>query len=276
MDSEALAKALASLSPEAQAAVLAQAQALRGADPPLAEVPPPPLPPSAARGSPPPSAPRGSPAPAFCKPSGADVCVDVDCEECGKSALPWPAPLPAEPQTGHKAQAAAEDFMRALELDQLRPAYAILAHADLRHRSEAGWTPVHWAVHAASTALAVAQPQEPPTTAEEEEEEGPVGCACCEPTAAGKEARPLLRRVLEAARAADVVDVRSSDGATPLMFAADAGDAEACGWLLAAGADPTLEDDDGDRASAWARAHKHTDLAERLERTQAGGFFVAA
>lgn len=34
------------------------------------------------------------------------------------------------------------------------------------------------------------------------------------------------------------VDVRSSQGATALMFAADAGDGEVCALLLRAGADP--------------------------------------
>eukprot|EP00438_Fugacium_kawagutii_P019586 Skav228910 [mRNA] locus=scaffold2504:965:3202:+ [translate_table: standard] len=53
------------------------------------------------------------------------------------------------------------------------------------------------------------------------------------------------------------VDVRSSQGATALMFAADAGDEEVCALLLRAGADPFATDADGDDASAWAKARGH-------------------
>jgi hypothetical protein len=83
------------------------------------------------------------------------------------------------------------------------------------------------------------------------------------------------------------VDVRSSQGATSLMFAADAGDEEVCALLLHAGADPSVPcpilerfamlflfgflsflmpnscflveatDADGDDAVAWAKARGH-------------------
>lgn len=83
------------------------------------------------------------------------------------------------------------------------------------------------------------------------------------------------------------VDVRSSQGATSLMFAADAGDEEVCALLLHAGADPSVPcpilecfamlflfgflsflmpnscflveatDLDGDDAVAWAKARGH-------------------
>ena len=53
------------------------------------------------------------------------------------------------------------------------------------------------------------------------------------------------------------VDVRSAQGATALMFAADAGDKEVCHLLLWAGADVTATDEDGDDAKAWAKARGH-------------------
>lgn len=165
---------------------------------------------------------------------------------------------------------AAEDLMRALEIGNIAHATPLLPQADLSHLGEAGWTCMHWAVHAAAGSL---KPAEGKSVGEGD------GCAasCC---AAGAVSAPgsraflrdliafVSRRVAPRPPGA-LVDVRSDDNSTPLMFAADAGDIEACEWLVAAGADASAKDSDGDTAAAWARCRGHVKLAGRLSQLEA-------
>ena len=71
---------------------------------------------------------------------------------------------------------------------------------------------------------------------------------------------PLLR----------VVDADAVNGHvrewTPLMHAAKVGHVPTAEALLAAGADPTLRDVDGQSAADWAAHEGHDDLAEKLGR----------
>lgn len=157
-------------------------------------------------------------------------------------------------------QAAAREMMRAMEVGAFtRCRDLAAAGADFFHLGEAGWSCLHWAVHAAvasSRAAAAADDEDAPTTT----------CAegCCAPVATGPGGRRLLQDLLKLPAVAAAVDVRSADESTPLMFAADAGDAEVCEWLLAAGADASLRDEDGDVAAVWARQRGHAALAQRL------------
>jgi uncharacterized protein len=60
------------------------------------------------------------------------------------------------------------------------------------------------------------------------------------------------------------VNERQSGGFTPVMSAAQNGDAPVLELLLARGADPTLGDDEGRSAADHARAAGHEDLVVRL------------
>jgi ankyrin repeat protein len=60
------------------------------------------------------------------------------------------------------------------------------------------------------------------------------------------------------------VNERQSGGFTPVMSAAQNGDAPVLDLLLARGADPTLKDDEGRSAADHARTAGHETLAERL------------
>lgn len=167
------------------------------------------------------------------------------------------------------ARAATEALLWALEAGDLAAAEGLRRKADLGLVGEGGWTCLHWAVHAAGTAL-------PPRRAElHKAPDAPdsllasaADCECCKPEPAGPGARGLLQRMLgdlaTSCSGAAAADPRNADSATPLMFAADAGDKEVCEWLLAAGADPNAVDADGDTAEAWARARGHEDLARLL------------
>ena len=199
---EDLVKYLAQLSDEDAAALLARARATR-------EVAPPPV----------------QAAPATTERAGTALNLRAAhgglcaCEDCGVGAPPAPAEARTRPE-GPAARDAAESLMHALEHADTAAVGVLLAQADLGHLSEDGWTCLHWAVH---TAGGAARERE----GAEEHSEHEAGCGCCnlEPR---PESRELLRRVLgEAAATGLSVDLRSSDGATPLMFAADAGDREA-------------------------------------------------
>lgn len=186
--------------------------------------------------------------------------------------------------TGAGAEAAAQDLVQALETSNVAAAEVLLLRADLRHLDETGWTPFHWAVHCAGSAIQSSSAGGLANSSASDEARtlddcaptlgdavgdvvatAPVGCACCEPAPAAPDLRAFLWRVLETAAAAGLVDVRSADGATLLMFAAEAGDVDVCDWLLSAGADPASRDGDGDVAAAWASSKGHHELARRLE-----------
>lgn len=86
----------------------------------------------------------------------------------------------------------------------------------------------------------------------------------------------LLRGELERVRPllAEGVDPNAAwldgDRETPLMVAAGSGFEEAVGWLLAAGADPSIRDAQGRTACIWAAEVQNTKLAERLWQAQTG------
>merc|ERR1711924_545131 len=148
---------------------------------------------------------------------------------------------------------ASMELIRSLELGRIDAAAAAFGRASLEYVGESGWTALHWAVHSAATAQS------------SEDDCGQIGMAqCCCPAKATPEMRQLVRAILATSKAARSINVRTDVGATPLMFAADAGDADLCQWVLKAGADRTLVDDDGDSAAAWAKLKEHTALMEQL------------
>ncbi|CAL1160306.1 unnamed protein product [Cladocopium goreaui] len=137
--------------------------------------------------------------------------------------------------------------MRTLAAGNIAGAKRFWRQADLSFLGEDGWSCLHWVVHAAGAALSKAKEQEPQ-----------VGCGCHCHSGASSARCPALALLREMLDHDDVaVDVRSSQGATSLMFAADAGDEEVCALLLHAGADPSATDADGDDAVAWAKARGH-------------------
>ncbi|CAK9061611.1 unnamed protein product [Durusdinium trenchii] len=164
----------------------------------------------------------------------------------------------AEQQTGQPAAErleedgegnAATDVMRALAAGNIAEAQRLWPRANLEFLGEEGWSCLHWVVHAAGAALHLKSKAEEPK----------VGCDCCHAGASQVRgpALALLGELLERAP----VNLPTSQGATALMFAADAGDEEVCDLLLHAGADPSATDMDGDDAAAWARARGHWLLA---------------
>lgn len=86
--------------------------------------------------------------------------------------------------------------------------------------------------------------------------------------AAGPSALECVRLLVEAG--ADVNE-RQSGGFTPLMSVARGGDVAVIDLLLAGGADPALEDDEGLSAAAHASGGGHVDIATRLRALTAGG-----
>merc|ERR1711957_971538 len=141
------------------------------------------------------------------------------------------------------------------------------------HRVEGGWTCLHWAVHTAGSAQ-TAQAVSATRGADHRDEVDDVtdllgsgeSCGCCAPEPARPGSRGLLQRILtDLERQSGCVDSPSDDGATALMFAADAGDREVCEWLLAAGADLAAKDSDGDTAAVWARSQGHQKLSAWLQ-----------
>jgi ankyrin repeat protein len=153
------------------------------------------------------------------------------------------------------AEQASLDLMRGIELGSVDLAAASYGRAQLDFVGEAGWTCLHWAVHAACTSQSAG------------DDCGQVGMAdCCAPAPASPEMRQFVKALLQSRKVASCIDARAEGGATALMFAADAGDDEVCDWLLAVGADTSLVDDDGDPAAFWARQKGHHDLAEKLAR----------
>ena len=63
------------------------------------------------------------------------------------------------------------------------------------------------------------------------------------------------------------VNVAQQDAFTPLHEAAQNGDRDIVGTLLAAGADSSAKLDSGETAADLARKHNHPELAPLLERT---------
>mmetsp|Transcript_120836 Transcript_120836/g.353033 ORF Transcript_120836/g.353033 Transcript_120836/m.353033 type:complete len:286 (+) Transcript_120836:78-935(+) len=158
-------------------------------------------------------------------------------------------------------QTASVALMRAIGAGNWALARTLADRADLCHLGEDGWSGLHWAVHAAGASLQQGRKQP----------ESHFDCAssCCSGNTPGSESRPFLREVVDKRSSPQVINVKSADGATPLMFAADAGDAEVCELLLTARADPALRDDDGDTAATWARNRHHMDLAAHLASLEA-------
>lgn len=193
----------------------------------------------------------------FCADDGGGGELVALCDCC--SGEEWDfgdAALDTGAADSEATEAASEELLSALEVSSFeRAAAAVAAGGSLTQLGEAGWAPMHWAVQAVATQQSAA------------DDCGQVGmCECCTPKAPHPRARAFLRALLRTPGAKAAVDVRSADGATPLMFAADGGDLQVCLWLLSLGADASMLDDDGDTAAAWARARGYGQLAARLER----------
>merc|ERR1712216_268235 len=141
--------------------------------------------------------------------------------------------------------------MAALAAGDIGKARSLCREVDLSFLGEDGWSCLHWAVHVAGMAAADADREEDED--EERENASEDGCGCCIQAPAGSRGVnvEVVRLLLETPRKEDV-NLTNSDGATALMFAADAGDEEICNLLLAAGADKSLKDEDGDVAAQWA------------------------
>ena len=156
----------------------------------------------------------------------------------------------AEPERSINA---AKDAMRAIAAGNFAAARELGFRSDMCYLGEDGWGCLHWVVHAAGAALAAGKEHE-------------VGCQCCHSCSASGRgpALALLQEFLRCEQGHLAVDFQTSQGATALMFAADAGDKEACLALLRMRADISLRDCDGDDAQGWALAKGHADLAELL------------
>lgn len=272
---EEVLRYLAALDPTAAAALLEKARGLAqpaAADAAVAVDPsaPPPPPPAAVAHA---EAQRSRRDPLVLFPTGTcKLCPPQAADEAAVDEERDPA----------KVKDACQAFVRALEAGNLEAAETIRRDVDFAALVEGGWTCLHWAVHTAGTARGAAADGNDGAAEVNPAEEaalgdhgltdllgsgGKSGCGCCAPNPARPGSRGLLERILldlqrrQGAR----VDAPSDDGSTPLMFAADAGDREACEWLLLAGADPTAKDGDGDTAADWARAQGHTTLAAWLQ-----------
>mmetsp|Transcript_109884 Transcript_109884/g.309923 ORF Transcript_109884/g.309923 Transcript_109884/m.309923 type:complete len:274 (-) Transcript_109884:193-1014(-) len=257
---------LAQLKEDEVLALLARVRESGGAGAPtVAEVPPPPL-------APPSTPARGRPA-ALCPGLGCKDAARCSCTPRDREGDQLDAVASvreaAEPDlAAHGADAPADGpqdataaslaLLQALEAGSLSRARQLSSRADLGFIDEAGWGCMHWIVHHAAAAA--------PCTS------GSDDCAaqCCAPTSlGGADNRRFLREVLLRPEGAQAVNTRSVTGATPLMFAADAGDSDVCEWLLAAGADCNQRDEDGDTAAAWARTRGHEELAGWLASREA-------
>mmetsp|Transcript_54471 Transcript_54471/g.129837 ORF Transcript_54471/g.129837 Transcript_54471/m.129837 type:complete len:246 (-) Transcript_54471:65-802(-) len=190
------------------------------------------------------------------------ACADEhDCaeeEEGSRKKVAFqldPAALEERTDLSEKARyVGTSDLQAALQDGDPHAVQKAFARADVSILdAETGWTCMHWLAHAASSGQNAG------------DDCGQVGMGdCCRPAEATPEMRKLACAILATPQAMRHVNVRDESGATPLMFAADAGDEEVCEWLLAAGADTTLKDDDGDTAAVWAEKRGHHHLAQLL------------
>ena len=172
------------------------------------------------------------------------------------SMVPNPA-KPAADGGRSRSSEATKEAMRAIASGNFALAQDLVSESDLCYLGEDGWGFLHWVVHAAGAAGAASL---------HTDEEHPVGCRCCHSASASARgpALALLQVLLNCQEGRLAVDVCTSQGSTPLMFAADAGDRDVCLDLLKARADLSLKDCDGDTAEAWALAKGHKSLAEIL------------
>ena len=81
--------------------------------------------------------------------------------------------------------------------------------------------------------------------------------------------RPTVELLLK--HRAKVNEVDGGEGWTPLMFAAAEGHADVVATLLAAGANPHMQDTDGDSARDFAIQRGHTALADLIGKAQEDG-----
>ena len=151
-----------------------------------------------------------------------------------------------------RSEESAKEAMRAIAAGNFAVAQELGPKADLCCLGEDGWGCLHWLVHVAGAALG--------------KEEHAVGCQCCHSSSAKGRgpALALLHDFLSSEHGRVAVHLRNSQGATALMFAADAGDEEVCLELLRARADVSATDSDGDSAEAWALAKGHETLVDLL------------
>jgi hypothetical protein len=151
------------------------------------------------------------------------------------------------------------DLAEAAALDLTdRVAGALDAGADPDGRTADGFTPLHLAAFfgaPGSAALLIDRGADIDAVADNPMRIQPLHAAT-----AGRHREIALRLIAAGAQ----LDGRQQHGWTPLLAAADHGDAELVEALLAAGADPTAGNDDGLTPDRAARANGHTALADRL------------
>lgn len=232
---------LSKLSPEEAASLFARSQAAKKEED--GEVVPPPPAPSVAR----PVAAASAP---LCK---LGSCADPGCS-CEEAA--------DESSTKQGSADATASALAALAAGNLKRAKDVCREIDFFLIGEDGWSCLHWAVHVTGSALSSSRQR---SSCEDHPEDADTGCGCCmaAPASSRGPGLELVRLLLDRASSA-AVNLANLDGATPLMFAADAGDDEVCDWLLEAGADRTLKDSDGDTAADWALSRGRKILAHRL------------
>jgi ankyrin repeat protein len=157
------------------------------------------------------------------------------------------APLPL-----HEAAALGDDAAVAAALARAPDALHLL--------SPDGWSALHLAAffgHAGTAALLLARGADGGLWSRAFEHNLPLHAAC----AGRREKIDVVRALIPAT---PDLNARQGRGWTPLMLAAVNGMAATVEALLAAGADRTLTNDDGQDAAALARAEGHTALADRL------------
>jgi ankyrin repeat protein len=126
-------------------------------------------------------------------------------------------------------------------------------------RTPDGYTPLHLAAFfgaARVSALLLARGADPGAVAD-----NPMRIQALHAAAAGRHLAVATQLI---AAGADL-DARQRDGWTPLLAAADHGDAELARALLDAGADPLAANEDGQRPAQLARAKGHPELAATIE-----------
>jgi uncharacterized protein len=156
------------------------------------------------------------------------------------------------------------DLHEAAALDATDRVGALLdAGAEVDARSPDGFTPLQLAAYfgaPAAAALLIERGAQVDAVAD-----NPQRIAALHAAVAGR--RPEVVRLLLATGAQP--DARQQGGWTPLLAAAQHGDAEAVAALLDAGADPVGANDEGTRPAELARRHGHDSVARLIEQAAA-------
>jgi ankyrin repeat protein len=199
--------------------------------------------------------------------AGAAAALDADPAAGHRLHPTGPTPLLYALYQGRPeiARALAErlepDLAEASALDLPEKVAALLdAGGDPDARTPDGFTPLQLAAFfgaPASAELLISRGADVDAVADNPMRIQPLHAAT-----AGRHREIALRLIAAGAQ----LDGRQRHGWTPLLAAADHGDADVVEALLAAGADATAANDDGLTPADAARAKGHTDLADRLAR----------